>query len=162
MSVNQEQRLRIKSKHSEQIPSEPIYPLPTDDNQIPNSDRPSWRLFYRWFLTHTFAPQWLPDKWHHPFIGYTIAILLQLIAVFITGLVLHLFPTMTLTGLLEVLVVALVALNWGVGPSLIATLIGAVLLNYVIQTPHYTWTLTESSIAEVFLFLLIGVTISIV
>lgn len=162
MSVNQEQRLRAKSKHGEQTPPEPIYPQPTDDNQIHNSHRPSWRLFYRWFLTHTFAPQWLPDKWHHPIIGYIIAILLQLISVFITGLVLQLFPTTTLAGLLEVLVVALVALNWGVGPSLIATLTGAVLLNYVFQSPHYAWTLTESSLAEVFLFLLVGVTISIV
>ena len=60
------------------------------------------------------------------------------------------------------LAVALVALNWGVGPSLFATLTGAALLIFVVEPPRFTWTLNETGLVEVFLSLLVGVTISIV
>src|SRR5207237_1116716 len=59
--------------------------------------------------------------------------------------------------------VALVALNWGAGPSLLATLAGAVLLNFVIMSPHFAWAFSGAeSIVETFLFLLVGSAISIV
>jgi len=118
---------------------------------------------YRWFLTHTFTPLWLPKQWRHPVVGYVVAILLQLIAIFATLLLLQIFPSFTFTALLEVLAVALVALNWGAGPSLAGTVIGAALLNYVVQPPRFTWSLgSPTNLVELFLFLLVGVTISIV
>jgi PAS domain S-box-containing protein len=162
MSVDQEREFRAENKNSKQTLLDTAPSQTSNDAQIPKSPGPTWRLLYRWLFTHTFAPQWLPDKWHHPIIGYIVAIFLQLIAVFITGLVLQLFPSISFAGLLEVLVVALVALNWGVGPSLIATLTGAALLNFVTLSPHYAWILTETDLVEVFLFLLVGVTISVV
>ena len=164
MSVDQKQQIRAESTNSKQAHPETIHLQTTTDHRVPKNRVavPSWRMLYRWFLTHTYAPQWLPDKWNHPITGYIVAIFLELIAAFITILVLQLFPSTTFAGLLAVLAVALVALNWGVGPSLFATLTGAALLIFVIEPPRFTWTLNETGLVEVFLSLLVGVTISIV
>src|SRR5436305_4506849 len=74
----------------------------------------------------------------------------------------QIFPSYTSTGLLGVLAVALVALNWGAGPSVIATLAGASLINYVIQAPHFSWSLDATSLFQLLIFFLVGITISIV
>lgn len=164
MSVDHKQQIRVESTNSKQTHPETIHLQTTTDHQVPKNRVavPSWRMLYRWFLTHTYAPQWLPDKWNHPITGYIVAIFLELIAALITILVLQLFPSTTFAGLLAVLAVALVALNWGVGPSLFATLTGAALLIFVVEPPRFTWTLNETGLVEVFLSLLVGVTISIV
>lgn len=117
----------------------------------------------RWLQVNSFTPVWLPKSLRHPMFGYFVAILLQIIAVLITMSLVQLYPSFAVTGLLGALAVALVALNWGAGPSLLATLAGAVLLNFVIMTPHFTWTFSSAeSIIETLLLLLVGSAISIV
>ena len=121
------------------------------------------RSIYRWLLVHTFTPSWLPKRWHSSATGYVVAIILQILAVFATSLFVRLFPTFVFTGLLEVLALALVALNWGAGPSIVATFVGAVLLDFFILPPHFAWSLdTAKSIVEILLFLLVGFTLSVV
>lgn len=116
-----------------------------------------------WFVASTFTPTWLPMKLRHPVFGYLIALFLQTIAVLATfyldrGLQNFIFP-----GSLEVLAIALVALSWGVGPSVIATLVGACLLDYMLLPPQFNWAVQDSrDIYQLLLFVLIGLAISIV
>lgn len=122
-----------------------------------------FQAIYSWFLDHTFTPTWLPKRWRHITIGYAVAIILQVLAVFATLLFVNIFPTFAFTGLLSVLALALVALNWGAGPSVVATFVGAILLNFFILPPRFMWTLdTTKGIVEVLLFILVGFTLSIV
>ena len=121
------------------------------------------RTIYRWLLVHTFTPSWLPKRWHSNATGYVVAIMLQILAIFATSLFVKIFPTFIFTGLLEVLAVALVALNWGAGPSIVATFVGAILLDFFILPPHFTWSLdTAKNSVEILLFLLVGFTLSVV
>ena len=161
--MGQEQKPPVESQTTNQILHGSTYPQsPRDKMDHTNAEVGStWQKPIKWFLTHTFTPQWLPKPWNYPIIGYIIAIISQFIAIIATTVLTHLF-SFTYTSLLEVLVVALVALNWGVGPSLIATLTGAILLNFVAQPPHLTWTLYGTDILEISLFLLVGIAISIV
>lgn len=122
-----------------------------------------WRRGCRWFLAHTFAPLWLPERWRHPVIGYFVAVLLQGATAALVLLITLLFPTFRFPGLLEMLGVALVALNWGAGPSLVATLLGVVLLDYVILPPPFTWSLRSAAdVLGIVLFLGVGCTTSLV
>src|SRR5581483_3272321 len=93
---------------------------------------PLWKPFsflYQWFLTNTFSPTWLPKKLWHPTIGAAVAVVLQAVAFFVTFLLVRIFPGYAILSLWEVLAIALVALTWGAGPSLVATFAGLILLN---------------------------------
>ncbi|GAC1621206.1 MAG: hypothetical protein NVS4B11_14020 [Ktedonobacteraceae bacterium] len=122
-----------------------------------------WLTIRRWFLVSTFAPQWLPKRWHHPVVGYLIGTILQVVAALGTILLMHIFPTFAFSGLLAILCVAIIALNFGTGPSLLSILVGIMLLNFFVLTPSFSLSLNEvQRIVESALFLLVGVTISIV
>ncbi len=147
-------------EHTEPLMAE--RPSPPQQTQV---RKPStyWHIPYYWLITHTFEPHWLPKSLRHPLIGYLIATLLAIIATFLTLQLIQIYPSFAFAGLLEVLAVALVALTWGVGPSLLATLIGAILLNFFILPPPFSWSLHDTtSLVETALFLLVGFTISIV
>ncbi|GAC1426009.1 MAG: hypothetical protein PVS3B3_00100 [Ktedonobacteraceae bacterium] len=122
-----------------------------------------WLELQRWFLVNTFAPQWLPKPWQHPIIGYVIGMILQIVAALSTILLMHIFPSFVFSGLLEILCVAIVALNFGTGPSLLATLVGITLLNFFVLPPRSSLSPKEiQSFVESILFLLVGITISVV
>ncbi len=122
-----------------------------------------WLELQRWFLVNTFAPQWLPKPWQHPVVGYVIGIALQIVAALSTVLIMHIFPTFVFSGLLEILCVAIVALNFGTGPSLLSTLLGIIFLNFFVLPPRSSLSLNEvQSFVESILFLLVGITISVV
>lgn len=144
--------------------SEQPSPNSTQDRSAPK--RPPiqhlWQTTYHWFLMHTFSPTWLPKRWRHIALGYIIAVILQVIATFVTLLLVQIFPSFAFVGLLEVLAVVLVALNWGAGPSLLATLVGAGLIEFVILPHHFTWTLDSAkNIVEILLFLLVGLALCV-
>ncbi len=122
-----------------------------------------WSELQRWFLVNTFAPQWLPKPLQHPIAGYLIGIVLQVIAALGTILLMHVFPTFVFSGLLEILVVAIIALNFGTGPSLLATLVGITLLDFFVLPPRSSLSLYDvQEFVESILFLLVGITISVV
>ncbi len=122
-----------------------------------------WHMVQRWLRERSFAPDWLPGMWRSPIIGYLLAILLQGIFVLVSLLLFHMFPTFAFAGVLEVVVVALIALQWGAGPSLAATLTGVLLLEFVTLPPAFAWNLTHPQrVVELLLFLLAGVLISVV
>lgn len=127
--------------------------------------RPLGRRMHIWFLSNTFAPSWLPERLQHPFFGYLVALLLQGVAVLVTfylGFQLRVF-TIAFASLLAMLVIALVALSWGVGPSIIATFFGACLFDYFILPPQFVWVSGSPwDVYQLLLFILVGLAISIV
>jgi PAS domain S-box-containing protein len=124
----------------------------------------TWKRLRFWFVNNTFAPSWLPERLQHPALGYLVAMLLQWLAVLITiylGAQLQVFEV-AFAGLLQILALALVALSWGVGPSILATLLGACLFDYFILSPT-GWVPADSRNGyQLVLFVLVGLVISIV
>lgn len=114
-----------------------------------------------WLTANTFHPNWLPGALHIAGLGYVVAALLQAAAVSLDMLLVGAYPVFRVPGLLVVLVVVLVALNWGVGPSLLATLWGAALLDLALLQPDFAqpdggWV----GIIELLLVFLTGVVVS--
>jgi hypothetical protein len=97
-----------------------------------------WLTIRHWLVAHTFAPPFLTGRWSHPAVGYLLAVVLQVVTV--TGLVelIRLFPSFQFQEALLILVVLVVALTWGAGPGLLATLVGAVLLTFLLLPPVYS------------------------
>jgi PAS domain S-box-containing protein len=125
------------------------------------SARP-WAVLRHWLLANTFAPSFLPGKWAHPFFGYLVALLLQAIAVTITALLIHAFPSFHFVGALALVVVLFVALIWGAGPSLLATLAGALLMVLFILPSYFSLVIAyPEDLLGMFLYLAVGLIISI-
>lgn len=136
---------------------------PTADVLLPGQRGRLAQRLRSWFLSSTFAPAWLPEGLQHPVFGYLIALILQTFAVLATVYLDTLLRVFVFTGLLEVLAIALVALSWGVGPSVLATLSGACLFDYIVLPPQYSWHLNDpSDLYQLLVFVLIGLAISIV
>ncbi|HEV2458202.1 MAG TPA: PAS domain S-box protein [Ktedonobacterales bacterium] len=124
------------------------------------SKRPRWG---QWLLVHSFVPQWVPARWRHPAAGYVLAVLVQVVAVITTQLLTVTLPTYSFSSLLPMLAVALVALSWGAGPSLLAALLGLVLLETVVVPFHIgEGQETIGDLLEVALFLAASLGISLV
>ena len=133
------------------------------DPRLPAQKGRSAHRLRSWFMSSTFAPAWLPEQLQHSIFGYFVAILVQIIAVLATVYLDSLLRVFIFTGLLEVLAIALVALSWGVGPSVLATLFGACLFDYIVLPPQYSWHFNDpSDIYQLLVFVLIGLAISIV
>jgi PAS domain S-box-containing protein len=114
-----------------------------------------------WLLANAFTPPWLPRRWRSPLLGYLAAVLLQLLLTGCDLLLLIRYPDLTIPHLPLVLGVVIAALHWGVGPSLVATLTGALLLySWILYTPFSWASATETDVAEFVLFLLICSAIS--
>jgi PAS domain S-box-containing protein len=121
------------------------------------------RRLRSWFAASTFAPSWLPTNLQHPFFGYFVSLLMQAVAVLSSLYLDAMLQVFIFVGSLEVLAIALVALSWGVGPSILSTLFGALLFDYIILPPHLSWAFSKpGDIYQLLLFILIGLAISIV
>ena len=119
-----------------------------------------WDSTCRWFAKNTFSPRWLKGGWRHPVASYSIAVLLEGCALLVTYLFARIFPSFMFTGALTFIAVAFIALNWGAGPGLIATLMGVLLINYMVIAPYFSWDIDGWDDAiELLLFL--GVSIGI-
>jgi K+-sensing histidine kinase KdpD len=124
----------------------------------------SWVAIRRWIAANTFAPAWLTPAWsRHASVGYLTASLLQVLTALATLVLVRVFPLLKFQDALSLLVIALVALNWGAGPGLLAVLVGGAVHDYVVLPPQFSWTLTSNSdVASLVLFLIVGLTISII
>ena len=122
-----------------------------------------WRMVRRWLDANTFAPGWLPQSWRIPGAPYIIAALFEVAAALVTLLLFAVFPSYSFPGTVELLVVALVALSLGGGPSLISTLAGLVCLELFVM-PHLPAGALHfpDDAAQLVIFLIVGVVISLV
>jgi signal transduction histidine kinase len=102
-----------------------------------------WRVVVRWLRAATFSPPWLPARWRHPLTGYVVAVLVEGLASLLTLLLVLAYHGFPFSSVFALLGVALVALTFGAGPSLLATGIGAVLLDGVDVPANSTWPLAS-------------------
>jgi signal transduction histidine kinase len=117
---------------------------------------------WTWIRRNSFTPHWLPAHWRMPWLGYIAAVLLQIVAGLLTFARLAWSADFVLPGVVELLVVAVVALAWGVGPSLLATVFGAVLLVFVgFPVDLGTRETSAGLVTEAGLFVTIGVIMSL-
>jgi signal transduction histidine kinase len=137
-------------------------PGPRGGTTHPRAPRRALSPVWRWFAANTFLPEWLPARLRHPLSGFVVAAALELLSAFCTlGLVL-IFPSFSYVGTLELLVVALIALSWGAGPSLAATAFGAILLQWLVLPERTVLTHTHAaSVVEIAVLLLVGGVLSL-
>src|SRR5258708_865019 len=123
----------------------------------------TWRRLRRWVRANMFAPSWLPARLRHPALGYLAAVMVEVIAVALTLLLRMVMPAFSQLGVLVILGVVVVALNWGGGPSLLAALVGMALLSYAAFPPQFSWSIARVEDAVgVGLVLAVGLLISLV
>jgi signal transduction histidine kinase/PAS domain-containing protein len=143
-------------------------PPPTMDeagNQVSTPGRPykrPWPGVLRWIQENSFAPEWLPEPLRHPLIGYLAALVIEGSAMSLI-LVLHsLSPSFSFQWILVVLGVVIVALSWGEGPGLLATLAGALLFYLVVLPLDYSWAVDDLPDAiGLILYLVVGISIGL-
>src|SRR5260370_34530154 len=92
-----------------------------------------WRALSCWLQGNACAPKWLPPRWRQPLVGYLMAGAL-IVLVTVVGVVAgHLCPHAdAIPGILIFLLILFVSLNWGAGPSLLATVLRALVLIHLI------------------------------
>jgi len=123
----------------------------------------AWSRLRQWVRANTFAPSWLPARLRHPALGYLAAVMLGVIAVALTVLLKVVMPAFSLLGVLVILGVVVVALNWGGSPSLLATLVSTALLSYAAFSPRFSWSIASVEEAiSVGLVLVVGMHISLI
>ena len=123
----------------------------------------NWNVLFSWARVYTRISQWLARYSHHFLTGYVGAVFLSGVAIAATLLLVQLIPTFAYPGSLAILATLIIALLWGAGPSLLATLLEAILLNIVISPPRFSWSLsTAQHIIDTVMFLLIGFIMSLV
>jgi signal transduction histidine kinase/PAS domain-containing protein len=124
--------------------------------------RKPWFGLIHWIQENSFAPQWLPEPLRHPLIGYLAALLIELAAMSPLLLLLSLFPTFSFYQVFTLVGVVLVALGWGAGPGLVATMLSTLLLEFVVLSPYFTWTIDDpADVIGLVLYLVVGASISL-
>jgi PAS domain S-box-containing protein len=108
-------------------------------------------------------PHWLVKDIRRSFVDYLVALLLSTVTLAITMLMVRFFPSFAYPGALNILGILIIALLWGAGPSLFATLLEALLLNLVLLSPAFAWNFNSPTHwVDTVSFLLIGLLISII
>jgi K+-sensing histidine kinase KdpD len=124
--------------------------------------RNPWPGLIRWVQDNTFAPEWLPERLHHPLIGYLAAALVEGAALGVILVVFSLVPDFDYFAIVALMGVVIVALGWGVGPGLFATLVSTLLLDFVTGAPRFSWAITSlADPSGLVLYLVVGIIISL-
>ncbi|HZU01944.1 MAG TPA: PAS domain S-box protein [Ktedonobacteraceae bacterium] len=148
-------------EHAAQPPERPEDRASISDIQPRTTPQHLWGRTLEFFTRNTFVPTWLPRRWSHPLIGYLVATLLQVASVTVDVLLLQVFPSFHFPEALILLVVVGIAITWGVGPSVIATLVGALLLAFLILPPYFSLAVAEENVVGMCLYLFVGLTVSV-
>lgn len=74
--------------------------------------------------------------WRSPLLGYLLAVFGEIMVVSGTLLLAHSFSTAAMQGALVLLVTLMVALKWGEGPGLLATIVGMAQLDIFVLFPQ--------------------------
>jgi K+-sensing histidine kinase KdpD len=104
----------------------------------------------------------LRRRWQRPSLGYLVAVLGQVVAVSFTLYLRAMWPRgFPYQGVLPLVVVIAVALRWDFGASVLATLLGAALVDYYVLPPYATWSREPAQMGAVLAFMAIGLTIGL-
>lgn len=82
----------------------------------------------RWFASQTFVPSWLPSALRPWFVGYLLASILPVLMIFLSKLLLYLFPAFSFSEAPNLLLVVILSWLWGSGPGILASLVSTLLL----------------------------------
>jgi signal transduction histidine kinase len=124
---------------------------------------PAGTAIGRWLRANTFVPHWVPAHWRHPAAGYLLVAVLQATVAVVTYLLIGAFSSYSFPGLIELAIVALMALSWGAGPALFATLLGVAFEEAFVLPVHIGHLhLGAGELVEIALFLIAGVSVSVV
>jgi PAS domain S-box-containing protein len=117
---------------------------------------------YHWFQENTFAPGFLSGVWANPALGYLVALVFQLVISIAILMLMHFYPSFRFPSVPLILVILLVALGWGAGPSIVALLIGSAFLLFFVLPPIFSLSIAQSEdVIGIGLYLAVGLTISI-
>ena len=151
------------TKPHKQTPEIDAQGNPQKEGDIQSGPERGWKRLTLRLRASTFTPEWLPEPWNHPILSYVFAILLPLGSMILALLLRQLFLTFVFPGVLLVIAILVVALLWGTGPGLLATLWGTILFNVIILAPQYSLSLnTIQDIFETCFLLVLGIIISLV
>jgi K+-sensing histidine kinase KdpD len=116
----------------------------------------------RWIQQNTFAPRWLPEYLRSSFIGYLVAVLVELAAIGLILFLLSLLPDFDYFAIFTLVGVVIIALGWGMGPGLLAVLVSTLLLDLVVGTPPFSLAISglADGIGLVF-YMVVGASISL-
>jgi signal transduction histidine kinase/PAS domain-containing protein len=121
----------------------------------------AWLAVRRWLIANSFSPAWVHPPWDLPRVAFAAAALFQLVAALVTLLIAHFWPALVYPDPLVILTIVLVAVNWGAAPGLVASAVGAFLLNELV-VPHFPASLLHSGgTSSAVVILLVGVAISV-
>jgi signal transduction histidine kinase/PAS domain-containing protein len=115
-----------------------------------------------WLRRSTFSPGIISGPLARPAAGYFIACLSQICILAIVIWLIRTWPHIHFPEALPLLAIMLVALGWGTGPSIVATIIGAllILLHWLLPHIFFSVATVEDSIG-VFIYLSTGLMISL-
>src|SRR5579872_1481317 len=117
---------------------------------------------YRWFQENTFSPNFLSGTVAHSAFGYLVAIVFQVVISIAILALIHFYPSFRFPAVPLIVVILLVALGWGAGPSIVALLVGAVTLIFFILPPIFSLSVAQTEdIIGIILYMIAGLTISI-
>ncbi len=139
-------------------------PQETEGQSPPPSQRTGsvWFRLIRWIQENTFAPQWLPKHLRHPLVGYLAAALVELAAVSVILLLITPFPSFDFYVIFTLVGAVIMALGWGAGPSLFATLVSTLLLDFFVVLPQFSWKIADPADAlGLVLYLAVGSSIGL-
>jgi signal transduction histidine kinase len=93
---------------------------------------------HRWLQANTLAPAWMPARLRLPLLGYVLALLLTLLVTTLEVVAVRFFPPVEhISGIFVFLLILFIGIQWGAGPSLLATLLGSFLLYYLVYPPFF-------------------------
>lgn len=134
---------------------------PPDERAVANR-RPGLAWLRHFLLEQSFSPEFFPASLRHPVIGYLIAMILQLIMILFMVWLTQSFTTFRFIEAPLIFAVLLVALGWGVGPSVLATIFGAFLLVLLVIPPYFSLQITKEDALGLILYIVISLTVSVV
>ena len=160
------QRYDFESGPERQDAVQPAAPQTAPRSALSTALDSAGRLLRRtgaWLAAHALLPPWLPEPLCRPHIVYAASVLLMVLAALVTVPFVHLIPDYSFKGAFVYLALAFIALNAGVGPSLVATLAGALAIDYFVLPPYNSLQVKGfGGVISMLVFLLIGTVISLI
>lgn len=116
----------------------------------------------RWQRANSITPTWLPERWRRTQTGYALALLGQVLATLLTAFFLEAVPGFRFVGAFSLFGIVLAAVVFGAGPSLFATVTGALLLFSLVLPPQFSLAPdTARQVPGILLYLVLGATLSV-
>ena len=155
--------LDFASKPHQQSPEIDTQEIPQKAGDIESRSEHRWKRLTHSLRATTRTPEWLHAPWNHRISSYVFALLLPLLSIILTLLLKQIFHTFVFPGVLIIMALLVVAILWGTGPGLLATLWGTILFNVIVLSPRYALSVNVfQDVFETCFLLVVGVIMSLI